>query len=270
MFRIAIQEDMLPGRSVRERLENAHRLGLDGVEFWAEGLTPRVPEIAQALADTGLAAAAVNLGRSDGYLSPLLAEREAAIGRMRQAMADAVDLAAEHVIFVPLWGPPRMPDLTPYRAPVELEGEMMVWLLRTVSDLAYALGVNLHMQPVNRYESYFMNRLEQAAAFRTKIKKHPHILVAPNLFHMALEEDDLLAALRSHHKHTGYLHLADHNRRLPGQGLIDFRALLSLLRELAYTGWLTLECGRPGHNAASALACYRDLPAALALLRGTD
>src|SRR5262245_6908107 len=139
MMRIAIQEDMLPGRSIVEKLQNAQMLNFAGVEFWAHGLTERVPEIAAAIAETGVPAAAVNLGRRDGYLSPDLHERERAISAMRQAMGDAVDIGAGHVVFVPHFGGPRMPDLTPYRSPIELESEMMIWLLRTVSDLAYAI-----------------------------------------------------------------------------------------------------------------------------------
>ncbi len=241
-MKFAIQEAMLPGRSVFERLQQARAAGLDGVEFDARSLTERVPEIVDALAQTGVQAAAVNLGRRDGYLSPVLAEREGAIGAMRQAMADALDIGAAHVVFVPHYGGPKMPDLTPYRAPIELESEMMIWLLRTVSDLAYAMDVELDMLPVNHFESYFINRLDQAAFFRRKVKDHPHIRIAAHLFHMALEEADALGALRTLGQHIGYVYLSDSNCRLPGQGLTDFAAVAAALRDVAYTGWLTLTC----------------------------
>lgn len=262
-MRIAIQEGMLPGRGTQEKLKNARDLGFHGVEFAAEGLTARVQSIVEALQATGVAAAAVNLGRRNGYLSPELSERESAIGVMRQAMADAVDIGAAHVVFTPHFGGPRMPDLTPYRAPVELESEMMIWLLRTVSDLAYAIGVELDMLPVNRYESYFMNRLEQAAFFRRKIKDHAHVKAAVNLFHMALEEENLDAALRSHGKHVGYIQLADSNGRLPGQGLLDWVGIAAALGEFGYDGWLTYTAHRPTGRASPG----NDLPASLAVIR---
>jgi len=266
-MQFAIQEDMLPGRSIAEKLQNAQMLGVEGVEFWAAGLTERVPEIAKALEQTGIRAAAVNLGRRDGYLSPILQERERAISEMRQAMTDAVDIGAGHVIFVPHFGGPRMPDLTPYRSPIELESEMMIWLLRTVSDLAYAIGVELDMLPINHYETYFMNRLEQAAFFRRKIKDHAHIKIAVSTFHMALEESNALEALRTHGKHIGYIHLADSNTRLPGQGLMDFPAAAGVLREIEYVGWLTFACGDPGNNHSRAARFMADLPASLALVK---
>jgi sugar phosphate isomerase/epimerase len=263
-MQLAIQETMLPGRSTLDRLEYAARLGLAGVEFDAGNLTARVPEVAAALGHTGITAAAVNLGRQAGYLSPEMAEREAAIGRLRQAMADAVDIGAAHVIFVPHFGGPRMPDLTPYRSPVELEGEMLVWLLRTVSDLAYAIGVELDILPVNRYETYFLNRLEQAVFFRRKIRDHPHVKIAAALFHMALEEADITAALRQHAGHIGYLYLADHNGRLPGQGMIDFAAVAAALHDGGYAGWLTLAASPPGENLPRLAA---ELPGSLDCIR---
>lgn len=239
-MRIAVQESLLPGGTVRERFEHARALGIQGVEVMADDLTTRVPEIAEAALETGIQIAAVYMHRRDGYISPQPAEREAAISALRQAMADAVDLGAGHVVFVPHYGPTRMPDLTPYRAPVELEAEMMIWLLRTVSDLAYALDIELDMLPVNRYESYFMNRLEHAVRFRDRIKAHPHIRIAANLFHLTMEERDWLAALQQHLPHIGYIQLAEQNCLLPGQGMLDFSALAQVLS--GYEGWLTCTC----------------------------
>lgn len=238
MPKLAIQEDMLPGRNIIEQLTNASHLQLSGVEFWADGLTTRIPEIADALEKTDMLACGVNLGRMDGYLSPDLHARESAISRMRQAMADAIDLNAEYVSFVPHYGATQMPDLTPYHTPLDLEKEMMIWLLRTVSDLAYALGIQLVMQPINRYESHFMNRVEQAKFFRQKIKDHPHVMIAPNLFHMALEEDNIFKTLKTYEADIGTLYLSDSNRRLPGQGLIPFDKVGETLKTINYEGWL--------------------------------
>jgi len=267
MPKLAIQEDMLPGRTVHERLSNAKRLNLSGVEFWADDVTERVPDIANALTEHGLSACGINLGRIDGYLSPDLQIREQAIGAMRQAMADAVDLNAEYVSFVPLFGATSMPDLTPYRSPIDLEKEMMIWLLRTVSDLAYAIGTQLLMQPINHYETHFMNRVEQAKFFRHKIKDHPHVKIAANLFHMALEEDDIHATLEAHQDDIGVIYVADSNRRLPGQGLIPFDMLGKTLKTINYDGWMVLECGTPQNNHAIAYQYYDAMPACCDLLK---
>jgi len=261
MPQLAIQEDMLPGRTVHERLANAKRLGLAGVEFWANDLGQRVPDIVDALEQTGLSACGVNLGMSDGYLSADLATREDAIGKMRQAMADAVDLDAQYVSFVPHYGASDMPDLTPYSIPTDLQKEMMIWLLRTVSDLAYAIGTQLVMQPVNHYETDFMTTVAQAKYFRKKIKDHEHVKIAPNLFHMALDENNITDTLTDHKDDIEVIYLSDSNRRLPGQGFLPWSQIGETLKRMDYDGWLVLECGQPSLNHDNAYQYYDGLPA---------
>jgi sugar phosphate isomerase/epimerase len=270
-MRFAIQEDMLAGRTLRARLQHAREMGFAGVEFWSDGLTARVPEVAEALSASGLCASSVNMGRVDGFLYPDARARDRAVSAMRQAFADALDIGAAGVTFVPHYGANHQPDLTPFKTPIEIEYELMVWLLRGVSDLAYAIGVDLYMQPLNRYETHFMNRVDQAVHFRRQIKDHPHVKVAANLFHMALEEmmpiDTLRTALQADSHDIGVIYLADSNRRVPGHGLLDFRAVMAVLKDCGYQGWLTLECGTPGQNHEYANDFADALPACLAQLK---
>lgn len=264
---LAIQDHLLPGRTFQQRFEAAQQLGFAGVEVQGHTLNEHLLDIAQAVDATGLPIAAVNISQQAGYLSPHLAERETAIGRMRQAMANAVDLRAEHVVFVPHIGTSQMPDLTPYRSAEEIDAEMMIWLLRTVSDLAYALGVILHMQPKNHYETDLMNTVAQAAKFCEALKDYPYVRIAPCLFDMALEESDLIGALNTQAERIGYVHLCDSNHRLPGQGLLDFAAIADALRTNDYNGWLTITARLAGDPDKAPFQIYDDLPDALALLR---
>lgn len=268
-MRLAIQEDMLLGKSTLERFQAAQALGFQGVELWGRGLTPRVPEIAQAMEQTGLVISAVNHGRQGRLLDANRDEREKALAELRQSVVDGVDLGASAVILVPHFGEPAVPDLTPYKSVVQLEYEMLHNHLRTLSDYVYAIGIDLYIEPVNRYETHFINTLADAVRVRRKIKDHPHIKIAADLFHMAMEEGDPIRSLRDHAADLGYLHLADNNRRLPGQGMHDFAAVGSTLRDIGYTGWVALECGQPSYNADRARQYAAELPAAVALLHQT-
>lgn len=252
---IGIHEQLLPGQTITEKIQTAQALGFDGVEFDATGLRERVPDIVAALGSTGIQAAAVNLGRRDGYIAPDLHTRESAISAMRVAMADSVDIGANRVIFVPHYGDAKMPDLTPYKSPIELAAEMMVWLLRTVSDLAYAIGIDLYMQPRREADTYFMNHLRQAAYFRKKIKDHAHVKIAPHLFHLMHTEDDVMTALREHSGGIGYLHIADSGGGLPGTGTIDYAVLAETLQAMDYDGWLTIACDDLMPDRDSLVAC---------------
>ncbi len=266
-MRLAIQEDMLPGKTTLERFQNAHALGFEGVEVWGKGLTARVPELAEASAQIGLAISAVNHGRQGRLLDPDRDERERALAAFRQSVVDGVDLGATGVILVPHYAEATLPDLTPYKSVVQLEYEMLHNHLRTLSDYVYAIGIDLYIEPINRYETHFLNTLADAIKVRRKIKDHPHVKLNADVFHMAMEEQNSLQALRDYAADIGYMHLSDSNRRLPGQGMIDFAALGAVLKDTGYKGWLALECGNPGQNAEYANQFMADLPACLNFLR---
>lgn len=268
-MRLAIQEDMLSGKTTLERFQQAQRLGFKGIEVWGKGLTVRVPELVQAMQQTGVVVSAINHGRQGRLLDPDRTERERALAAFRQSVVDGVDLGAGGVVLVPHFGEPTLPDLTPYKSVVQLEYELLHNHLRTLSDYVYAMGIDLYIEPVNRYETHFMNTLADGIKARRKIKDHPHVKLCANLFHMAMEERSSLHALQDYASDIGYMHLADSNRRLPGQGMIDFGSLATTLNERGYVGWVALECGDPGNNAEFASYIAAELPAAVSRLQQT-
>jgi len=194
-MRLAIQEDMLPGETPLEKCELAKALGFQGIEYWGAGLTARVPDIVAAIQQTGVVAAAVNYGTQGRLIDADRPSREAALVAFRACVVNAVDVHAAGVILVPHVGAPAVPDLTPYKSLLQLEHELLHNHLRTLSDYVYAMGVDLYIEPVNRYETQFINTLADAIRVRRRIKDHPHIKIAADLFHMALEESDPIDAL---------------------------------------------------------------------------
>jgi sugar phosphate isomerase/epimerase len=266
-MQLAIQEDMLSGKTILDKFELAKYFGFQGIEFWGRGLTAKVPEIVAAIEKTGIVAAAVNHGQQSRLIDADRDERERALKEFRQSVVDAVDIGAPGVILVPHFGPPTVPDLTPYKSVIQLEYELLHNHLRTLSDYVYAIGVDLYLEPINHYETHFLNTLADAVRVRRKIKDHPHVRLTADLFHGALEETNLAQAIRDYAGDIGYIHLADSNRRLPGQGMTDFGALAALLKEIGYTGWLSLECGQPGSNQEFAHQFAAELPASLTFLQ---
>lgn len=266
-MRLAIQEDMLPGKTALERFERAKSLGFQGVEVWGMSLTPRVPEIADAVEKTGVLVSAVNHGDQGRLIDPDRAERERALANLRRSVVDGVDLGATGVIVVPHFGEATMPDLTPYKSVIQLEYEMLHNHLRTLSDYVYAIGIDLYIEPVNHLETHFINTLADAIRVRRKIKDHPHIKIAADLFHMTMEETDVAQVIRENAADIGYLHVSDTERRLPGQGSVDFAAIGAALKDTNYEGWVGLECGSPGQNSNHADHLITGMPVALEVVR---
>jgi sugar phosphate isomerase/epimerase len=147
-----------------------------------------------------------------------------------------------------------------------LERALLGAQLEALAEEARAAGVRLFVEPVNRYETHLLVRLEEAASLVAPLQR-PALGIVADLFHMALDEPDIPAAIRAHASQVGHVHLADNNRRLPGQGSTDFAAAFAALIEIGYAGWLAFECGAPGDNAPQAREYLSALPASLRYLQ---
>jgi len=111
--------------------------------------------------------------------------------------------------------------------------------LREVVDYAGALGVRIGIEPLNRFETYFINRHDQALALADAVD--PSVGVVLDAFHINIEEADPYAAIRATGSRLVDFHVADNNRYPPGQGAWDWHKLIGTLREIGYTGPLTVE-----------------------------
>ncbi|PRY18555.1 sugar phosphate isomerase/epimerase family protein [Kineococcus rhizosphaerae] len=116
------------------------------------------------------------------------------------------------------------------------------------------------LEPLNRYESRYLNRVEDNLAILEEVA-HPNAGLLPDTFHLSLEESDLGAALRRAGDHVAHVHLGDSNRLLPGHGLLEWEEVFAALRDIGYAGALNLECSTEGDPALS-------LPPTVARLRG--
>lgn len=112
--------------------------------------------------------------------------------------------------------------------------------LRRCAAAAGSAGVTLLIEPINRYETNFIHT---AAEGLTAIQAvgEDNVKLLLDSFHMNIEEVSLESALRAAGDRLGYLHLADSNRRAPGQGHIDFTALLATANEIGYRGHAVAE-----------------------------
>jgi sugar phosphate isomerase/epimerase len=117
------------------------------------------------------------------------------------------------------------------------------WLREGLSILgarAERYGVPLIIEPLNRYESSFINRLEEAVKLIRSLDTGNVRLLA-DLFHMNIEEVSMAAALRAAADHLGHVHFADSNRRAMGFGHTDGAEVGRTLHQIGYDGYLTAE-----------------------------
>ncbi|MBD9497187.1 sugar phosphate isomerase/epimerase family protein [Ensifer sp. ENS01] len=128
-----------------------------------------------------------------------------------------------------------------------------------LAERAAANGMHLSLEPLNRFETYFLNTMEQARAYVDRVA-HPAFKIMYDTFHANVEERRPEAAIRLIGQDIGVFHVSENDRGIPGRGHIEFGAMFTVLKEIGYDGWLTLEAFGAGLPAiATATRVWRPL-----------
>jgi sugar phosphate isomerase/epimerase len=124
--------------------------------------------------------------------------------------------------------------------------EEWAWAVASLKECyAHGLkeGVRLALEPLNRFETYFISRHDQALALADAVG--PDCGICLDAFHMNIEEKDMLQALRNAKGRLNDVHVADNNRMACGMGSIDWKSFIDTLQEIGYDGALTVEFVAP-------------------------
>ena len=112
--------------------------------------------------------------------------------------------------------------------------------LTELCQRARRLGVTVFLEPLNRYECDYINRLADVTAIAAEIGA-PNLKLLADTFHMNIEEADMAASLKAAGPILGHVHLSDTNRQAPGHGHLDIVGVLAALDEIGYEGYLSFE-----------------------------
>jgi sugar phosphate isomerase/epimerase len=134
--------------------------------------------------------------------------------------------------------PSEVGKINPMADP-ETEWRWAVECLKPIADHARKQKVRIALEPLNRFETNFLNKHDQALCLADAVG--PDVGVCLDAFHINIEESDPFAAIKKVGKRLNNFHIADNNRRAPGEGTYDWKKLLSTLKEAGYTGFLTTE-----------------------------
>ncbi len=99
-------------------------------------------------------------------------------------------------------------------AAADREWAWVVEGLQAVQEEAAPLGVRLAIEPLNRFETYLVNRADQALALADDVGGPCGVCL--DTFHLAIEEADLVAAVERVGPRLVDFHVADNNRLAPG------------------------------------------------------
>jgi sugar phosphate isomerase/epimerase len=112
--------------------------------------------------------------------------------------------------------------------------------VHSYGEYALEQGVSLVIEPINRYETNYINTIQDALQFISDVDLD-NFGVLPDTFHMNIEEASLAESLRAAGDRVHHVQFTDSNRLAAGRGHIDFRTLAAVLRDSGYSGYLSTE-----------------------------
>ena len=112
--------------------------------------------------------------------------------------------------------------------------------VQEVAKYAEKKDILLAIEPINRYETYLVNSVQDALYYAREVNS-THVKIMADTFHMNIEERDIPEVIRIAGNNLINVHIADSNRCSVGRGHINFKALIKALKEINYQYALTLE-----------------------------
>ena len=232
---IATHNWMRP-ESIKRTIERMKETGVDALEISGEPDQFNSRDVRALLKENGRScwgSVTLTLGERN-LAAKSMAQREKTVDYMKRVVTLAKELEGQIVTVVPATVGKVVADGTPAE-----EWKWLVEGLKEVYAHSEKAGIRLAIEPLNRFETYLINRGDQALALADAVG--PNCGVCLDLFHMNIEENDIHEAFRTCKGRIYDIHIADNNRFAPGMGTLDFPAIVKTIQEVGYSGALTLE-----------------------------
>lgn len=234
-------------------------VGFDGAEvpIFDVATADHYRAVGRAASDAGLTLTASSaLADPFDPLSDSAATRQATVDRLKALLERAHDCGAELLVGPLFQVIGKFSGVGPTEAELERASEVH----RKVAPFARDAGVEISLEPLNRFEAYLLNTMQQAAAYLDGLDD-PSFGALYDTFHANIEEKDPLAGAEAIYRsgRLNHIHISENDRGTPGRGHAPLRQTVQRLKALGYDRWLTIEAfGSAVPELAAATRVWRD------------
>ena len=212
------------------------RSGYNGIEISGEPALYDADHVRKLLDDQGLECwgsvtlmtGGRDLVHEDYYV------RMASVQYVKDTLSMVSELGGKILTVVPS----TVGKVVPMASPEE-EWNWAVEGLKECQAHAEQVGVRIGIEPLNRFETYFINRADQAVQLAKDVGGNCGVTL--DIFHMNIEEADWAQSIRDTGDYLVDFHVADNNRMAAGQGSLDWKKIVNTLKEAGYDGALTVD-----------------------------
>lgn len=126
------------------------------------------------------------------------------------------------------------------RGYTQAEWSACVRSLQEIGKIAAAEGVTLALEPLNRFETFMINTVDDGVRLMDEVNE-PSVGLLLDTFHMHIEEKSTPDAIRRGARHIKHFHCSENDRGIVGTGQVAWADTLSALDDVGYDGWLVVE-----------------------------
>lgn len=238
MFKFSYDALVYAGEPIEKSIRRVAKYGYDAIELVGEPAQHDTAEVRRLCASEGIVVSSI---------CSIFFGAERDLVAMDPAMRrKGVDYAKSIVDFAAEVGAPTInlaPSPVGKIAPVgskEAEWANALESLNEIATYGQKAGIRTCLEPWNRYETYFINRLDQALALADAVG-HANLGVMGDSFHMNIEDGRIAEGYRAAGKKLFHVHFADSQRAAPGKGHIDFHPIVQALIDIDYQGYIAFE-----------------------------
>ena len=242
-------------------LDKAKALGFDLVEIPIEGETDiDYRKAAEAFAKNGLKSSVCGVmgaGRDPSHEDEAI--QKGGVSYLKHLIDAAVTMKAIAVVGPHYAAVGRQWQATPDQRRRDLE--RCARNLKEVARYAEDKGVTLALEPLNRFETSFINLTEQALELVRMIDS-PRVKLMMDTFHANIEEKSLGKAIEAAGSALVHVHANENDRGTPGTGHVAWTEIAAALKKVKFNGALVIESfSTEVKEIARAAAVWRPLAA---------
>jgi D-psicose/D-tagatose/L-ribulose 3-epimerase len=124
--------------------------------------------------------------------------------------------------------------------PNQKEYDNVTKAIAAASKHAKTRGIQLGIEPVNRYENHLINTAQQGVDLIERVGAD-NIFLHLDTYHMNIEEKGAGNGVLDGRKYLKYMHMSESDRGTPGYGTVDWDEIYSTLAAINFKGVLAME-----------------------------
>jgi D-psicose/D-tagatose/L-ribulose 3-epimerase len=128
-------------------------------------------------------------------------------------------------------------------------------LLKDVGKYALDKKIKIAIEPINRYESNFLNTAREGIDLVREINLS-NVGLNLDTYHMNIEEKNSKKAVLDSGKYLFHLHAPENDRGTPGTGDVDWNGIADSLKKIHFNGFVVMESGSPQVEEVAKLGAF--------------